>query len=101
LGGRAHTIKKNTEALVVANNEIGLEVNPDKTNYTVISRDQNEGRSHNIKTDNTSFERVENFKYLGKKLTSQNSIQEAIKSKSKSGNACCNSLQNLLSSSLL
>ena len=31
-----------------------------------MSRDQNAGRSHNIlvKTDNSSFERVEQFKYL-------------------------------------
>ena len=101
MGGRVLTIKKNPEALVVANNEIGLEVNPDKTDYTVMSRDQNEGRSHNIKTDNTSFERVENFKYLVKNLTNQNSIQEVIKSKSTSGKAFYNSLQNLLSSRLL
>jgi len=33
----------------------------------VRSREQNAGRSHNIKIDNKSFERVEQFKYLGKK----------------------------------
>ena len=47
------------------------------------------------------FERVENFKYLGANLTNQNSIQEEIKSRLKIGNACCHSVQNLLSSSLL
>jgi hypothetical protein len=41
-----------------------------------MSRDQNAGRSHNIKTDNSSFERVEQFKYLGRTLTSQSSVQE-------------------------
>jgi len=35
----------------VASKEIGLEVNPDKTKYMVMSRDQNPGRSHNIKID--------------------------------------------------
>ena len=35
------------------------------------------------------------------KLTNQNSIQEEIKSRLKSDNACCHSAQNLLSSSLL
>jgi len=36
-----------------------------KTKYMVISRDQNAGRSHNIKTENSTFERVEEFRYLG------------------------------------
>jgi len=39
----------------------------------VMSRDQDAGRSHNIKIDNCSFERAEEFKYLGKNLTYQNS----------------------------
>jgi len=34
-----------------------------------MSRDQNAGRSHNMKIDNSSFESVEVFKYLGKTLT--------------------------------
>jgi len=44
---------------------------------------------------------MEEFKYLGKTLSNQNSIQEEIKSRVKSGNACYHSMQNLLSSSLL
>ena len=43
LGGSVHTIKEKAEALVVASKEIGLEVNADKTNYMVMSRDQNAG----------------------------------------------------------
>ena len=72
-----------------------------KTKYTVISQDQNAGRSHNIKNDSSSFERVEEFKYLGTRVTDQNSIQEEIKNRLKSENACYYSVQNLLSSSLL
>jgi len=48
-----------------------------------------------------SFERVEQFKYLGTTITYQNSIQEEIKSRLKSGNICYHSVQNILSSSLL
>jgi hypothetical protein len=59
LGGSVHAVKKNTEVLVAATKEIGLEVNADKTKYMVMSRDQNGGRNHNIKIDNISFERVE------------------------------------------
>jgi len=43
-----------------------------------MSREQNAGRSHNIKNDTSSFERVEQFKYLGTTLAGQNSIQEDI-----------------------
>jgi hypothetical protein len=39
LGRSTHTIKKNTEALVVPGKETGLEVNADKTEYMVMSRD--------------------------------------------------------------
>ena len=59
------------------------------------------GRSHNIKIDNSAFERVEEFKYLGTTLKNENSIQEESKSRLKSGIACYHSVQNLLSSSLL
>jgi len=67
----------------------------------VTSRDQTAGRSHSMKIDNSSFESVEQFKCLGTTLTYQNSIQEEINSRLKSGNACYHSVQNLLSSSLL
>jgi len=100
-GGSIRAVKENAEALVVAAKENGLEVNDDKTKYMVTSRDQNAGRTHSIKTDNSSFERVDEFKHLGTTLTNQNSIQEKIKSRLKSGNACYHLVQNLLSSSLL
>jgi hypothetical protein len=76
LGGSVHTVKGNTEALVVATKEIGLEVNVYKTKYMVMSRDQNAWRSHSMKTDNSSIERVEEFKYMGTTLTDTNFIQE-------------------------
>jgi len=101
LGRSINTTEKNTGALVVASNGIGLEVNADKIKCMIMSQDQNAGRSHSIKTDNSSFERVEEFKYLGTTLTNQNSTQEENKSRFKSGNACYHSVQNLLSSTML
>jgi hypothetical protein len=101
LGGSVHTVKKNAESLVAAAKEIGLEVNAYKTKYMVMSRYQNAGRNFSMKIDNSSFERVEEFKYLGTTLTNQNSIQEEVKSRLKLGNAFYHSVQNLLSSSLL
>jgi len=67
----------------------------------VMSGDENAGRSDNIEIDISSFERVEEFKYLGTTFTNQNSVQEEIRSRLKSGNACYHSVQDLLSSSLL
>jgi hypothetical protein len=78
-GGNVHTVKENAETLVVASKEIGLEVSADKTQYMVMSRDQTAGRSYSMKVDNSSFERVEEFKYLGTTLTNQNFIQEEIR----------------------
>jgi hypothetical protein len=101
LGGNVHIINKNKEALLFRSKEIGLDVNGDKTKYIVMSRYQNGGRSNNIKIDITTFERVEQFRYLGTDLTNQNYIPEEIKNRLKSGNACCHSVKNLLSSSLL
>ena len=65
LGGSIHTQKENTEA------KIGLEVSADKTKYMVMSRDQNAGQNHSARIDNSTFERVEEFKYLETTLTIQ------------------------------
>ena len=89
------------QALVAATREIGLEVSADKTKYMVMSRDQNAGRIHSVRIGNGTFDRVEEFKYLGTTLTNQNSIAEEIKNRLKSGNACYHAVQNLLFSRFL
>ena len=101
LGGSVHTVKKNAEALVAATEGSGLEVNAHNTKYMTVSRDENAGRIRSMKMDNSSIERVEDFKYLGTTLTNQNSTQEEMTCRLKLGNACYYSVQNLLSSSLL
>jgi len=53
----------------------------------VMSREQNARQDHNLKIANEYFDRVAQFKYLGTTLTSQNSIHEEIKNRSKSENA--------------
>jgi hypothetical protein len=67
----------------------------------VMSQDQKAGHSHNIKSDNSLSERVEQLKHLGTALTSQNCIQEETESRMRSGNDCCHLVQNILCSSLL
>jgi hypothetical protein len=101
LGGSLHNIKKNAEDLIIASKEIGLEVNAEKTKYMVISRNQNAGQNHNIKIEGKSFERLEEFKYLGTTLTNRNSIHKESKRRLKTRNACYYSVQSLLSSRLL
>jgi hypothetical protein len=54
----------------------------------VMSSDQNTGQSSNIKMANKFFEGVKQFKYLGTTLTNQNLINEEIKNRLKSANAC-------------
>ena len=54
LGGSTHTLKENAEALVAAAREIGLEVCADKTKYMAMFRDQNAGRIHGARMDNST-----------------------------------------------
>ena len=68
----------NTEALVVATKEIGLGVNGDKTKYMVMSREQTAGLSHTMKVDNSSIERVEEFKYLNSSTLSMELLSTFI-----------------------
>jgi hypothetical protein len=92
---------KNTEAPLDASKEVGLEVNPEKTKYMLLSRCQKAGQRQSIKIGNRSFESMVKFKYLGTTLTDQNCIHEDIKSRLNSGNVCHHSVQSLLSSRLL
>jgi hypothetical protein len=86
LGDNIDTIKKNAETLVGASKEVGLEVNGEKTKYMLLSCQQTAEKKFNIA--NRSFENVAQFKYLGMTLTYQNLIQEEIKKRLNSYNAC-------------
>ncbi|KAJ4444316.1 hypothetical protein ANN_06108 [Periplaneta americana] len=64
LGENPQTIRENTEILLEASKAIGLEVNPEKTKYMIMSRDQNIVRNANIKIGDLSFEEVEKFQNI-------------------------------------
>jgi hypothetical protein len=74
LGDNIDTIMKNTETLIDASKEVGLEINIDETKCMLLSCHQNVGRNRDIKITNRSFENVSQFKYLGMAVTNQNLI---------------------------
>ncbi|KAJ4439326.1 hypothetical protein ANN_07448 [Periplaneta americana] len=78
LGENPQTIRENTEILVEASKEIGLQVIPEKTKYMIMSCDENIVRNENIKVGNLSFEEVEKFKYLGAIATNINDIDRKL-----------------------
>jgi hypothetical protein len=94
------TINKK-ENLINASKEVDLEANVEKTKYMLVSCYRNADQNRDIKLAYRSFENVSQFKDFGTAVTNQILIQEKIKRKLNSGNACYHSIQNLLSSRLL
>jgi hypothetical protein len=76
---------------------MGLEVNPEKIKNKLLSLHQNAGHNHNVKV----AERSSVNAYLGISVTNTYLVQEKMKRRLNSGNACYSSVQDLLSSHLL
>ena len=100
VSGNTHTAKKNTKSLIAAGEQIGVAVNAEEAKHMAMSCDQQAGQNHNITTVHKSS-KGRNRSVLGTTLTNENSIQEEIKRRLKSGNASHHSVQNLSSSSFL
>jgi len=60
-----HIIKKNTDALLFAGKQIGLEVNAENSKYMFMCCEQDAGQNQNIKIANKSSERVKTVQIFG------------------------------------
>jgi hypothetical protein len=63
-GENIDTIQKNPKALFDAKKKVGLEMNPEKSNYVFVSGRQKAGQRQSIKIGNKFHEHVAKFKYL-------------------------------------
>jgi hypothetical protein len=80
---------------VSVSREVGVEVNAKKTKCMLLSRHQNIGQNRDIKIAIRCFENVVHFIHLGTSVANQSLIQEDIKRRLNSGNACYHSAQSL------
>jgi hypothetical protein len=97
LGDNIHAVKKNTETLIDASKEVGLEINVEKSMYMLLACHWNPGQNCDIKIANRSLGSLSQFRYLGTTVTNQ----EEIKRRLNSGSVCYHSVQELLSFRLL
>jgi hypothetical protein len=87
LGDNIETMKKNTETIIDASKEIGVEVNVEKTKHMLVPQCQNAGQNCHIKMENKLSENLSQLKYFGKTVRNQNFFQKEIKRRLYSFNA--------------
>jgi hypothetical protein len=88
LGDNIDTIKKNTETLIDASKDVGLEINIEKTKCILLYCQQNVDQNRDMKVANRSFENLSQLKYLGITLINKNLLREEINRRLNAGNAC-------------
>jgi hypothetical protein len=81
LGDSVNTIKENSETLLEATRDIGVEINVEKTKYMIMSLHLNSGQNENIRTAHELFEKVAKFKHLWMTIRNQNDINDEMKSR--------------------
>jgi hypothetical protein len=95
------SIKESAEALLNTSKEVGLEVNPVKTKYMLVSRSQKIGRKYSIKIERSRPLKMWQSLISGNNTNRSKLHHEEIKGRLNSGNACYYSFQSLLFSCLL
>jgi hypothetical protein len=61
-----NTIKENTESLLEASTDVGLEINAEKTKYMIMSRHPNSGQNLNIRIANNRLKMWKNLNTWGR-----------------------------------
>jgi hypothetical protein len=79
MGQDHNTIQKDTEVLLQSRIEVVFQVNTEKTKYIVTSCQHNAGQSHNLLTENRSFENLAMIKYLGEKKQTKVAFTKKLK----------------------
>jgi hypothetical protein len=69
LGDNIGSRKKNRETSIDVSNDVGLEVNTEKTKYMLLSHQGNSGRNLDTKIDKKCLGNTAQFKYLGTTAT--------------------------------
>jgi len=101
IGDDIDALRGNTYVLVEACDEIGLQVNIEKTKYIIIRRNAVNNGHRYITINNENIEKVNKFKYLGGYGAIKNEVTEEIKSRLPTRNACFYSVQKLPTSRLI
>jgi len=94
-----NNLKKTTETLREEVRKIGLIINENKTKFMIVSTRDHLQNAITIK--DMSFERVQNFKYLGVNINSQADSHKEIHRRITAGNKCYYALVKLFKSEAL
>ena len=96
LGETREDVRRLCGELLIMARRVGLEVNEDKTEYLVMSRNRvDEGP---LEVDGMRFRNVTEFRYLGSTVTSDNDINYEVAARIQSANRCLFSLNDILRS---